>query len=226
MTTTLAPATPTSSLPGRVLHQLGADTRYLLAGLPIATAAFVVLVTGFALSAGLLAVAVGLPVLGVTLLAARGFADVERRTLKDVSRGRPTPRPAYRAADPKSNIYRRAITPLTQGQSWLDLLHGIVNFVVSIVTFSLTVTWWASAAGGLTYGIWERFLPGGGNDVVVTAVLGSYSHVGEIALFTVAGAVFAITLVPVMRALTGIRAGISRALLVEVAEMRRETASS
>lgn len=220
-TTTFTTTSPAAAPGRRLLQQLGTDTRYLLLGFPLAVASFVTLVTGFALGVGLLAITLGLPVLAATLYAARGFADVERLQLRTVT-GRQSTRPAYRRSGPTRNPYRRAFTQLTHGQGWLDLLHGVATFALSIFTFVLTVTWWAMAAGGVSYWFWERFLPEGGNDIVVTAVLGSYSHAGEIALFTGAGLLALVTLPFVVRGLAAMRAGFARTLLADLDAYRNE----
>ena len=62
---------------GRV-RQLGIDTGYTLTNFPVGVAAFVVVLTGLALGAGLLVIWVGVAVLAATLMAARGFATIER----------------------------------------------------------------------------------------------------------------------------------------------------
>lgn len=54
----------------------------------------------------------------------------------------------------------RLFAPLRSGHYWSYLLHGlIINLIVSTVTFSLAVTWWATTLGGLTYWFWQAFLP-------------------------------------------------------------------
>lgn len=111
-------------LPAR-LRQLGVDTGYTLAAFPVAIAAFVVVVTGLAAGVGLLIVWVGVAVLAVTLLAARGFAAVERAWLPAVL-DRPVPRPAYLVAEGRS--VRRLLTPVRDPQTWLDALHAVVRF--------------------------------------------------------------------------------------------------
>src|SRR4051794_18048661 len=132
--TTSAP----TALPRRGwFRQLGVDTGYALIGFPIATAAFVVVVTGLALGAGLLVVWVGVAVLAATLLAARGFASAERAWLPAVLGG-PVPRPAY--LPPEGSKLRRLLTPLRDPQTWLDALHAVVRFPVAIFSFVVTVT--------------------------------------------------------------------------------------
>ena len=99
-TAVLPPMTAAASAlpePRSRLAQLGIDTGYVLLGFPIAIAAFVLVVTGLALGAGLLVIWVGVPVLALTLLAARGLATVERAQLPAVLE-RPRARPRLPAA--------------------------------------------------------------------------------------------------------------------------------
>ena len=88
-----SPAPTASPRPPSRLRQLGVDTAYTLTGFPVAIASFVVVVTGLALGAGLLVVWVGVAVLAATLVAARGFATLERAWLPAVL-GQPVPTPA------------------------------------------------------------------------------------------------------------------------------------
>ena len=117
-------AAPDLPRPRSRLGQLGVDTGYVLLGFPLGIAAFVVAVTGLAAGAGLLVVWVGVAVLTLTLLAARGFATAERTQLPAVL-GRPLPRPAYRRAAPDARPLTRLTTPLRDAQSWLDVLHAV-----------------------------------------------------------------------------------------------------
>lgn len=65
----------------RPFARLGADTRYVLTGFPVALAALTLCVTGFSLGLGLAVVWAGVPILAATLMWARGFAAVERARL-------------------------------------------------------------------------------------------------------------------------------------------------
>ena len=60
------------------LAQLGADSAYNFLRFPIAIAAFVTVVTGLSLGAGLLVIWVGVAVFAVSLVVMRGFAMLER----------------------------------------------------------------------------------------------------------------------------------------------------
>jgi hypothetical protein len=121
------------------------DTGYAVVGFPVAVGAFGVVLTGLVLGAGLLIVWVGVAVLAAALLAARGFATVERAWLPAVLR-RPLPTPAYLRAEGRP--VRRLTTPLRDPQAWLDALHAIVRFPLAVLAFAVTVSFWSIALGG------------------------------------------------------------------------------
>ncbi|SFI89856.1 Signal transduction histidine kinase [Streptosporangium canum] len=202
-----------------LLRRIGTDSRYLIAGFPLSIVFFVLMVAGFAAGIGTVVVWVGLPVLATTLLVARGMADVERRMLPEVL-GRAVPRPRYRPAPETAGWFRRMVNPLTSGQSWLDLLYGIVAFPISIVTFVFTVTWWAGTILGLAtplYGWITAAIPGNEG---LAYLLGFGDSVWiDVAINTSIGVLFALTLPLVVRGAALIRAGLGRALLTGVAEL-------
>ncbi|MFJ2029652.1 sensor histidine kinase [Streptosporangium sp. NPDC087985] len=203
-----------------LLRRIGVDSGYLIVGFPLSIVFFVLMVTGFSAGIGTVVVWVGVPILAVTLLVARGLADVERRMLPEVL-GRALPRPRYRSAPEGAGWFRRMVNPLTNGQSWLDLLYGIVVFPVSIVTFVLTVTWWAGTVLGLTYPIYGWIIAGIPGNRGLPELLGFGDSVGvEIVFNTVIGVLFALTLPVVVRGAALIQAGIGRAMLTGVAELQ------
>jgi signal transduction histidine kinase len=205
-----------------VLHRVGVDSRYALIGFPTATIAFVLLVTGFALGIGMIPLfGVGLLVLAVTLLIARGFADLERHLLPEIL-NRPVARPRYRPAPPHASQIRRLLNPLANGQTWLDLIHGIVVFPFAIVAFVITVIWWAVAVTGLLYPLYgwilQRIPPEDNREL--PELLGFPDTLLVNTTFNVAiGLVFALTLPIVVRLVVLLRASIGRALLTSLAEM-------
>ena len=209
----LAPSTP---LPRRRgwFRQLGVDTGYLLVSFPVAIAAFVVVVTGLTLGVGLLVVWVGVAVLAAALLAARGFAMLERAWLPAVLR-RPVPEPAYRR--PEGSRLRRLLTPLRDPQTWLDALHAIVRFPFAVFSFAVTVTFWSVALAGITYGAWDWALPDAStsrDNQDLLELVGLPSTAGRrIALYTVLGIVFALLVPVVVRGLAFLQAQVGRGLL-------------
>ena len=157
--TVAAPADTTAERGGTsILRQLGVDTAYILVGFPLVVISFVLLVTGLSLGGGLLVTVIGFPILVLTLWIARGFAEVERLRIAPVLRV-PRMHPIYKRAPEDAGFWRKMFTPLTDGQLWLDLVHGILIFVPGVATFCIVVTWWATAVGGLTYWAWDWALP-------------------------------------------------------------------
>ncbi|MEU4545932.1 sensor histidine kinase [Nonomuraea dietziae] len=196
------------------------DTRYLLVGFPAAVIAFILLVAGFAAGLGTVVVWLGVPILSGTLLIARGFADVERGWLSDVL-NRPAVRPRYKGAPEGAGRFRRFVHPLTIGQSWLDLLHGIVNFPVAVATFVVTVVFWAITVAGLTSPLWVAFTSQIPGNMELPELLGLGDTYLINATFYLAIGVLGLLLLPIMvRGAALLRSGLGRALLTTVAELQ------
>ncbi|MEU6998367.1 sensor domain-containing protein [Nonomuraea sp. NPDC046570] len=196
------------------------DTRYLLIGFPTAIIGFVVLIVGLVAGIGTAVVWIGVPILVGTLMIARGFADSERGWLSDVLR-RPAVRPRYKAAPEGAGSFRRLVNPMTSGQSWLDLLHGIVNFPIAIITFVVAVVFWAIPILGLTYPIYGLVTSNIPGNVELPELLGfGDGYLVNSAFYVGLGVLGAIIMPPVVRGAVLMRAGLGRALLTGVAELQ------
>ncbi|GLY23585.1 sensor histidine kinase [Micromonospora sp. NBRC 101691] len=203
-------------LPRRLLT----DSGYVLLGLPLALASLVVLLVGLALGLGLVVLVVGLPVLTGTLYAARGLADIERLRLAAVRR-QPRIRPRYRLPEPGATAWRRIFLPMRDIQSWLDLAHGIFRLPVAIVTFVLTITWWAVALTGTLYPTYDWAIPHPPENVDLNELLGLGDTTrARVGVHTAIGLFFLLTLPIVVRGCALVQAGFGRAMLTGVAEMR------
>lgn len=201
-------------------RQVLLDTRYTLVGFPATVLAFAISLVGLAAGLGGVVVWIGLPMLAGTMLAARGFADAERAWLSDVLR-RPPVRPRYRPAPPGAGRVRRMLNPLMSGQYWLDLLHAIVNFPLALLSFVLTVAFWAVPTGGLTYplyGIVTSRIPG---NVELPELLGlGDGYLVNVVFYVAVGLLFLLILPFMVRGSALLRAGLGRALLTGVAELQ------
>jgi signal transduction histidine kinase len=217
MTTTIAVSRST------LLRQLALDSQYILLGFPLGIITVVVCLVGFFLGLGLAVLWVGVPLVMVTLVVARGFATLERARIAPILR-RPTPPPVYRRpAAP--GFWRRILTPLGDGQSWLDLVHGIFRFIPSTLAFCFAVTWWAGAIGGLTFVLWDWSIPRGPDNTDLPQLLGmGDAWVTRAVFYTAAGVFFAGTLYPVVRGVALLEALFARGLLSGVNELRRQVA--
>ncbi|HZM77144.1 MAG TPA: sensor histidine kinase [Candidatus Limnocylindrales bacterium] len=199
-----------------ILRRLAADTGYVLAGFPIAIASFVVLITGFALSIGLLPLfGVGVFVGAGTMLVARVFADLQRLRLQASWRKRPL----YKRSE--GSIWSRTLRILGDLQSWLDWVHGATILFIAVITFSLVVTWWAAALGGLTNFLWDWSIPYGEDSHSLAWLLGfEETSQNRVAINTIVGAGFLLTLPLMTRGCALLQASYTRALLTGVAEVR------
>lgn len=215
---TAAPTAPRERV--GFIRQLGIDTVYVLVGFPLATVAFVIVISGVAAGLGTLVIVVGVPILAATLLAGRLFADLERLRLPAVLR-RPASRPAYRLSEPGVGIWKRFVNPLRQPQSWLDLLHSIMHFPIAVATFCIVVAWWAAALGGTSTILWDWAIPRGPDNKSLAELIGlGDSAFARIGLQTAIGLICLITLPAVVRGCALVSAAFSRALLSSLAEMR------
>lgn len=204
-----------------LLRQLGIDTGYALLGFPLATASFVVVVTGLSLGLGTLVIVVGVPVLVATVLLARLFADVERLRIGPVLR-RPRARPVYRTSEPGDGVWKRMTTPLAQTQGWLDLTHALCSFPIAVFTFCVVVTWWSAAIGGTLTVLWDWSIPRGPDNRSLAELIGlGDSTFARVGFQTAVGVVCLLTLPIVVRGCALLSAGFSRLLLVSLAEMRQ-----
>src|SRR4051794_26004592 len=216
----VAPTSDSMARPRGWFRQLGADSAYNLLRFPLAIAAFVAVVTGLSLGAGLLIVWIGVAVLAVTLLVARGFAALERVMLTAVL-GRPVPRPVYLAADGRP--VRKLLTPLRDAQSWLDALHAVVAFPLAILGFVVTVTFWSLALGGLTYGAWDRAIPQSPDNKDLLQLMGLESSTGaRIASYTLIGVVAALILPFAVRGTALLQAHLGHVMLTSRAATQAE----
>lgn len=203
-----------------LLTRLLRDTGYVLSGFVVAVLAFVVVTAGISAGAGLVVVWVGLGVLAGTLLLLRGLAQAERLRLRTLQ-GRAAPA-AYTRPPEGASPLRRALHALTDPQSWLDAVWGLVGFVTSTVAFTLVVAWWGAVGTGLTYWFWQRWLPE--DDVTLAELIGlGEGRQAESLLYLTFGLAALVTLPWVVRGAAALHAGLSEALLSGLARSARTT---
>ncbi len=195
------------------------DARYLLVDWPLLLVAFVLVIPLFFSGVGLVVVWVGLPILVGTALLARGFATLERSLLTGLQ-GRPAPA-AYQPVR-GGNRFSRMLSPLRDPQTWLDGLWVVLNFIVSTITWPLTVIWVVSAACvvlGPVIAIWFPILFGDENYGGLAELLRlPYPATAEVVLYFVYGLLFAATLRPALRGVASLQGGLAHWLLCSRAE--------
>ncbi|NRQ40635.1 sensor domain-containing protein [Nonomuraea sp. NN258] len=196
-------------------RRLSRDTRYVLLGFPLAVIAFCLVVAGVAAGVGSAVAFVGLLILAGTAAAARNFADLERAALPGIL-GHPVARPPYGEAPEGASWFRRTMTPVASAQAWVDLLYAIIAFPIALASFVFTVVWWAVAIAGLAFPVYGWFIASipGTLDHGLPALLGLPQDVVTfVALNTVVGVLFAVTLLPVVRGAALIKATVAQVLL-------------
>lgn len=207
----------------RHFRGVAAGSAYLLLSFPIALIAFVLVVSIALLGVGMSIVWAGLPILVLTVLIARVFAATERRMIASVD-GRPAAEPAYLA--PEGGMVGRLLTPLRDPQSWLDVTWVFVRFLLSIITFSVALTWLVGAAaivlGPLSALVLDAVLPPGDYNPALRALGLADSIWADAALQGLVGLIFLLTLPWVIRGLATAQVALARGLLSSRAEHQRE----
>jgi hypothetical protein len=200
------------------------DSGYNLSAFPLAIPALVLAAVGLSLGAGLLVLGFGLLVLTATAYVARGFAHLERVRLRNLV-GRRVPVQVYVVARDGDGPLRRLLTPLRDPQSWLDMVWMLVGWVTATAAFALTLAWWATAATGLSYWVWERFVPRGTDADNTTLAellgLGDGRH-ADVLLNVGIGLVALVTLPLVARLAAATHGGLAGALLTTRADLMAE----
>lgn len=225
--TTTTTATTTDAAPrrrgyGSLWATVPREFGFLILTMPIAIAGLVIISTVFFTGLGLVAIVVGIFLVVASFYIARGFGTLELVRLRWA--GRPEiRRPVWDRVDSAPGFWRAVFGPFIDGHYWLYLLHGlVVNPIVSIVSWSLTVAWTATALAGVTGWIWQPFIPEGDrtfwlNQWLLERFLPGAAPIdpviGERVLEIVVGVIFVLTLPFVFRGLTLMHDAIARGML-------------
>jgi len=192
--------------------------------------AFPIALVGFGLTVGLFSAGVGTIVtffIGVILIIgclyiARGFGTVELALLDAAGRP-PIERPEWQDARARTGFFGWVRAVLGNGHYWLYLLHVmVIDFIVTLVTWTLTVVWVSIALGGISYWFWNMFVPA--DDHGFYPVVWLFDRIGlpvdaldpvltENLAYFVLGAIFLATLPLVTRGLVSLHWFIARGVL-------------
>jgi signal transduction histidine kinase len=125
---------------------------YSLIGLPLGIAGFVFVVTSLSVSFGLSITLIGIPLLAITVSAARGIGGVYRglgRGLLGISVDRPI-----------VNRSRSGVLGyITERNGWRAILFLFLQFPMAIIDYTVAVTVWSAGLGAITYPAWRNGLP-------------------------------------------------------------------
>ena len=124
---------------------------FALIGFPIAVAAFVWVVTSLSVSVSLLITLIGIPLLAVAIASARilggGYRTIGRALL------------GVKVETPIVQRRPGIWGWLTEVNGWRAIAFLLLEFPVAIVDFTVAVTVWSCALGGLTYPVWRHTVP-------------------------------------------------------------------
>src|SRR4051794_21019012 len=179
-------------------------TIHLLADLPIGVLAFGVAVTAVALSAGLVLTLVGVPLLVLTLVAARSYGRFERARIR-VLLGVVVPSPAPRGGGLSP---RRWLKELGDPTGWKALVHALVALPVGVVTSTVVLAGWSTALALLAVPVSLPWLPASSG--VGSLQLGT--PVAAVTAFA-AGVLLTAAMPVVVRALAALDAAVARLLV-------------
>jgi signal transduction histidine kinase len=208
---------------------------YLVGGFAVSMAAISVLTSFFFTGVGMLLLVVGVPIIVGSLFAARGFGLADRTLLKLT--GLPEiAEPTWPVTPPEASTLTKLVTPMKSGHYWSYLLHQMfIAPILATITFSLAITWAATALGGLTFWMWAWFLPNKGHVVGewIARGLGVTANgtLVEAVIYLILGVVSGVTLPWVLRGLSRFHHGVASALLGRwpsddlAAEVRQESAA-
>jgi len=154
----LAESHPRRALPRP--RDIAHDFAYLVLGLPVGLAAFVVIVTGLAAAAGLAITLLGIPLLLVTLLIARGIADIERRRAALVL-GEPIEGRERRL---EGGLWARTKTIASDSASWRDTAWSLLTLPIGVAGFTAAITLWSAALGLVASPLYMWAINDHGND--------------------------------------------------------------
>lgn len=202
-----------------LIRRTGRELGVLVGLFFVSLAAFVVCVTLFSVGAGTVVIVAGFFVLLACLVTAGGFAQVNRGLL--AAAGHQLPAPVYPRSGPG---VRGRFRRLAHRQSWRDLLHVPISFVLATVSFSLAISWVAGGLGGVTFWFWSRFLPDDRQGLAW--LLGFPGRMAENLLNGVTGAFFLVTAPALIHGLVSLYAMVARGLLVDERSALRQQVSA
>lgn len=201
--------------------QAGRDVAYLLPGLLIVLPAFVLLITGFFLGIGLMPLAlIGIVIWQATLMTARGFAAFERRRL-GLMEGRVVG-PVYHRPAAATGRWRHVTSAIRDPQTWKEWGYFLIRLPMTLVTWSIALTWCAGAIGGTTWFLWAW--PLADDSQGLAYLLGWDSNLLDGLINTGLGIVFLLTLPIVVRGLAASESALAWGMLTNESSALRARA--
>jgi signal transduction histidine kinase len=216
-------AVKTRPLYARLWANVPKEVAYLFIAFPIATVMFGTAIGLVSAAAGtLVTFFIGVIFLVGALYLSRGAGTLELALLRWVGHP-PIRKPEWRDHAARTGFLGWLRSLFGNGHYWLYLLWAmLVNFIVTTVTWSITISWVAVGLGGLTAWFWYPFIPQGDRDFYVSQWVVEYilrgspdfdGRTGDVVLHLILGVIFTATLPFVTRGLTRLHWLIARGML-------------
>lgn len=205
----------------RLWRRAPGATAYLIVDFVLAMVALAVLSAVFFTGVGSLVLLIGIPLVVGSLLIARGFGTLERRIARWTGR-EPISEPEWPAPLSQAHPLTRLLQPLRSGHYWSYLVHQmLVGPILATVTFAFAITWWAGMLSGLSYVLWQQFLPTPDPQADwpqwlvnnIPGLIGWQPHLLLIAIYTTSGVLFGLTLPWVIDGITALQHSVARLML-------------
>ncbi len=157
---------------------------YLVSGLPLALAGFLLAVLGTVLGVILLPLALaGLPVLVGTLVAC-GYLGALERSRVALMLDEMVPAPVRRAPE-RSGLWARARAVLADPVSWRQLLGTVVALPLAVIGFFVATSMWSISLSLIALPAYNSALPKGGASAFGWVLRGAPALTGAVLLGTV-----------------------------------------
>ena len=156
-------ATPAAGMPGKQplvpgiwsWRRLPGRIGYMISGLPVAVVSFSVLVTLVCTGTSLLIITpVGMAILWATSYVSRAFGRVELTRLRWAGT---QPIEGPRPLRAEGSVWHRCWSVIGDPDAWRATAHSMVNFVATMLSFTLTMAWIGFIAEGIA--TWILFGP-------------------------------------------------------------------
>lgn len=195
-------------LPGLVRRTL-ACSLYLLIAWPFQLAAFVINVTLISTAFSIVLAPLAVP---LAIGFASGAAAVERRLVSRlVGLDAPPARRLARAPQERWTDY--VVRVVSSASVWLEVVWTLVSWIVSTITWVLTITWWSIAIAATTWPAYGWITHGRNGNQDLSDLLGVHSFAAAAGLNLLIGLIFLATLPAVMIGLARAQGLVSTALL-------------
>lgn len=186
-------------------------TLHLLLDMPLGIAWFTIAITGLSVGIGLIPLMlIGIPILGLTLVAGRWISAVERaraRVLLDLDVASP-----FRPLPRRGNVRQWARAIFADGPAWRAIAYSFVMLPLGIAMFTVVVTLWSVAISMAFLPIYA-WLPGSGRPEFGDWQPDGAAYAAMVVAGTVAGWLLLAAAPHAVRALATVDRGLIAALL-------------